>query len=166
MFNGKNKVKFHEWFRRLQYTCAYSSRNLHKELLRRSAGTVTTVLLKMNPATRANKIKKKLQEHFGERPTQFHASRELTKAQMRSDETIIEFNDRYTVLLKESTEEVPEACKSNYIIIIIIVAYIDALQDDIGRKLQSNIAQFEDKPCHPKAIRTLRGTMNQAVKLE
>ena len=37
VFNGKNKAKFHEWFRRIQYTCAYSNQNLHKELLRRSA---------------------------------------------------------------------------------------------------------------------------------
>ena len=54
VFDSKNKAKFHEWFRKLQYTCAYSNRNLHKELLRRSAGTVTTVLLKMNAATRAD----------------------------------------------------------------------------------------------------------------
>ena len=86
------------------------------------------VLLKIDPTTRANKIKIKLQEHFIERPTQLHASRELTKAQMRSDETIIEFNDRYTVLLEESTKEIPETCESK----IIIVAYIDALQDDVG----------------------------------
>ena len=69
VFNGKNKAKFHEWFRRIQYTCAYSNRNLYKELLRRSAGTVMTILLKIDPTTRADKIKKKLQEHFGERPT-------------------------------------------------------------------------------------------------
>ena len=81
---------------------------------------------------------------------------------MKSDKTIIEFNDRYTVLLEESTEEVPEICKSK----IIIVAYIDALQDNVGRKPRSNIAKFEDEPCHPKAIRTLRNAMNQAVKLE
>ena len=87
-----------------------------------------TVLLKIDPTTRANKMKKKLQEHFRERPTQLHASRELTKAQMRSDETIIEFNDRYTVLSEESPEEIPETCKSK----IIIVAYINALQDDVG----------------------------------
>ena len=109
-----------------------------------------TILLKMNSAARADKIKKNLQEHFGERPTQCHTSRELTKVQMRSDKMIIEFNDRYTVLLKKSTEEVPESCKSK----IIILVYIDALQDDIGRKLQSNIAKFEDEPHHPKAIRT------------
>ena len=100
VFNGKNKAKFHEWFKRIQYICAYSNRNLYKELLRRNAGTVMTILLKIDPTTRADKIKKKLQEHFGERPTQLHAPRELTKAQMRSDETIIEFNDRYTVLLE------------------------------------------------------------------
>ena len=58
-FDVKNKAKFHEWFRRIQYTCAYSNRNLYKELLRRSAGTVMTILLKINPATRADKIKKK-----------------------------------------------------------------------------------------------------------
>ena len=156
IFDGKNKAKFYEWFRRVQYTCAYSNQNLHKELLRRSAGTVTTMLLKMNAATRADKIKKKLQEHFGQIPTQLHACRELTKAQMKPDETIIEFNDRYTVLLKESTEEIPETCKSK----IIIVAYIDALQDDVGRKLRANIAKFEDEPHHPKAIRTLRDAMN------
>ena len=89
VFDSKNKLKFHEWFRRIQYTCTYSNRNLYKELLRRSAGTVITILLKMNPVRRAYKIKKKLQEHFGERLTQLHASRELTKAQMRSDEMII-----------------------------------------------------------------------------
>ena len=59
---------------------------------------------------------------------QFHASRELTKTQMKSNKTIIEFNDRYTVLLEESTEEILETCKSK-----IIVAYINTLQDDVGR---------------------------------
>ena len=125
-------------------------------------GTVTTILLKMNAATRADKIKKKLQEHFRERPTQLQASRELTKAQMKSDETIVKFNDRYMVLLEESTEEIPETCKSK----IIIVAYFDTLQDDVGRKLRSNIANFEEEPCHQKAIKPLRDAMNQAVKLE
>ena len=48
---------------------------------------------------------------------QLHASRELTKAQMKSDETIIEFNDRYMVLLEESTEDGPETCESKIIII-------------------------------------------------
>ena len=86
----------------------------------------------MNAATRVDKIKKKLQEHFGETPTQLHISRELTKAQMKPDETIIEFNDRYTVLLEESMEEIPETSKSK----IIIVACIDALKDNIGRKLR------------------------------
>ena len=75
VFNGKYKTKFHEWFRHIQYTCAYSNRNLCKELLHRSARAVTTVLLKMDPATRAEKIKKTLQEYFGKRPTQLHMSR-------------------------------------------------------------------------------------------
>ena len=108
------------------------------------------------------KIKEKLQEHFEDRPTQLHTCRELTKAQMMSDKTIIEFNERYTVLLEERTEEIPESCESK----IIIVAYIDALQDDVGRKLRSNIAKFKDEPDHPKAIRTLRDAVNQTVKLE
>ena len=55
--------------------------------------------------------------------TQLHASRELTKAQMKSNKTIIKFNDRYTVLIEESTEEIPETCESK----IIIVAYINTL---------------------------------------
>ena len=50
VFNGKGKSK---WFRCIQHTCAYSSRSLHKELLHRSAGAVSTVLLKMEPATKA-----------------------------------------------------------------------------------------------------------------
>ena len=33
VINGKNKSKFHEWFKRIQYMCIYSNRNLHKELL-------------------------------------------------------------------------------------------------------------------------------------
>ena len=66
------------------------------------------------------------------------------------------------VLLEESTEEIPETCKSK----IIIVAYINVLQDDVGRKLRLNIAIFKDEPHHPKAIKTLRDTMNQAVNLE
>ena len=59
-------------------------------------------------------------------------------------------------------EEIPETCESK----IIIIAYINVLQDDVGRKLRLNIAKFEDKPHHPKAIKTLRDSMNQAVKLE
>ena len=84
----------------------------------------------MNAATRADKIKNKLHKHFRERPTQLHTSRELSKAQMKPDKTIIEFNNKYTVLLEESTEEITETCESK----IIIVVYIDALQDNIGRK--------------------------------
>ena len=148
--------------RRVQYTCAYSNQNLHKELLQRNTGTVTNVLLKVNYAIRADKIKKKLQEHFRKRPTQLHTSRELTKAQMRSNETIVKFNNRYTILLEESMEEFPETCESK----TIIIAYTDALQHDIRRKLRSNIGKFKDKPHHPKAIKTLRDVMNQAVKLE
>ena len=79
---------------------------------------------------------------------------------MKSDETIIKFNNRYTFLLEESTEEIPETCELK----IIIIAYIDTLQDDIGRKLRSNIAKFKDGPHHPKVIKTLRDAMNQ-VKL-
>ena len=122
---------------------------------------VTTVLLQMTAATTADKFKKELQEHFRGRPTQLHVSTELTRAQMKPDKTIIEFNDRYTVLLEESTEEIQETCESE----IIIVAYIDALQDDIGRKLRSNTTKF-DKPHHLKAIKTLRDAMNQVVNLE
>ena len=81
---------------------------------------------------------------------------------MGSDETIIEFNNRYTVLLEENMEEIPETCESK----IIIIAYINALQDDVGRKLRSNIAKFKDEPHYPKVIKTLRDAMNQAVKLE
>ena len=114
---------------------------------------VTTTLLKINAATRADKFRKKLQEHFGERPTQLDTSKELTKAQMQPEETIIKFNDRYTVLLEESIEEIPETCKLKIIIV--------TLEDDIGRKLRLNIAKFEDEPHHPKAIKTLRDTMNQ-----
>ena len=39
-------------------------------------------------------------------------------------------------------------------------------KDDVGRKLRSNIAKFKDELHHPKAIRTLRDAMTQAVKLE
>ena len=46
IFDRRDKTKFHEWCRCTQYTCAYSNRNLHQELLQRSAGAVTTVLLK------------------------------------------------------------------------------------------------------------------------
>ena len=97
------------------------------------------------------RARKKTREHFREKPTQLHASRELSKAQMKADKTIIEFNDKCTVLLEESTEEISETCKSKF----IIVAYIDTLQDDIARKLRSNIVKFEDEPHHPKAIKTL-----------
>ena len=96
IFDGRDKTKFHEWFRHTQYTCAYSNRNLCQELLCRSAGAVTTVLLKLDKNMKEEKIKKILQEYFGERPTQLHASRELTKAQMRPEESILVFNDNYT----------------------------------------------------------------------
>ena len=82
VFNGKDKTRFHEWFRQLQHTSVYRNRNPCKELLHKSAGAVTTVLLKMDPTARTKKIKKTLQEYFGKRATQLHASRELTKAQM------------------------------------------------------------------------------------
>ena len=61
---------------------------------------------------------------------------------MRPDKSVLIFNDRYTVLLEESTEEIPETYRSK----IVIVAYIDALHDDIGRKLPSNITKYEDDP--------------------
>ena len=146
VIDGKDKTNFQEWFRHILHTCVYSNRSLHKELPQRSAGAVTNVLLKMEPTTKTEKIKKALQEYFSERPTQLHTSRELTETQMWSDEYIIEFNDRYTTLLEESTDEIPKTCKSK----IVIVAYIDALYDSFGRKLRSNIAKFEDDPCHPK----------------
>lgn len=95
-------------------------------------------------------IKKILQKHFGEKATQLHISRELTKAHMRPDESFL-INNRYTVLLEESTDEIPETCSSK----IVIIAYTDTLHDGIGRKLRSTIAKFEDEPHHPKAIRTL-----------
>ena len=66
----------------------------------------------MDRNTREEKIKKILQEYFRERPTKLHTSRELTKAQMRPDESILVFNDRYTLLLEESTDEIPETCRS------------------------------------------------------
>ena len=81
---------------------------------------------------------------------------------MRPDESILIFNDRYTVLLEESTEEIPETCRLK----TVIVAYIDTLHDDIGRKLRSNTAKFAEDPHHPKAIRTLCDTSNQAIRLE
>ena len=162
IFDGRNKVQFHEQYRCTEYTCPYSKRNLRQELLCRSAGAVTTVLLKMDKNLRHEKIKKILQEHFRERPTQLHASRELTQAQMRPDESVLIFIDRYTVLLEESTDEIPVTCSSK----IITVTYIDALHDGIGRKLCSNIEQSEDDPHHPRAIRTLWDTMDQAQRLE
>ena len=108
------------------------------------------------------KIKKILQEYFGERPTQLHTSRELTKTQMRPDESTLVFNNMYTILLEETTDELPETCSSK----AGIVTYIDSLHDDISRKLRSNIAKFEDDQCHPKASRTLCDTMDQALRLE
>ena len=38
--------------------------------------------LKMAPRAKIEKVKIELQEYFGKGPTQLHASRELTKAQM------------------------------------------------------------------------------------
>ena len=49
------------------------------------------------------------------------------------------------------TDEIHENCRSK----IVIIAYIDTLYIDMGRKLRSNISKFEDDPCHPKAIRSL-----------
>ena len=86
----------------------------------------------MDKNLRNDKITKILQEHFGERPTQLHASRELMKAQMRPKESVLIFNDRYTILLEESTDEIPETCSSK----IVIIAYINTLHDDIGKKTQ------------------------------
>ena len=116
----------------------------------------------MNAADKVEKIKKMLQEYFGQRPTQLHASRELTRTQIRANESIIEFNNRYTVLLEESTDEIPETCSSK----IVIVGYINTLYDDVGRKLRSNIVKFDNDPCHPKAIKSLQDTMNQTMKIE
>ena len=67
IFSGKDKLKFHKWFRCTQHTCAYSNRNLCHKLLHRSAGAVTTVLLKLDKNARDEKIKKILQEYFRER---------------------------------------------------------------------------------------------------
>ena len=128
IFDGRNKSHFHDWFRHTKYTCAYSKRDLRQELLQRSAGAVTTILLKMDKNLRNDRIKKILQGHFGER----------------------------------HTHTIPETCKSK----IVIVAYINAPHDDIGRKLRSNIANLEDEPHHPKAIRTLCNMMDQAQRWE
>ena len=79
---------------------------------------------------------------------------------MQPDESIIEFNDWCTILLEESTNEIPEACRSK----IVIVAYSDALHDNVGRK-QIKHSKVHD-PCHPKAIRSVCDTMDQAIGLE
>ena len=76
------------------------------------------------------KIKKILQEYFGERPTQLHTSRELTKVQMRPEESILVFNDRYTVLLEESLDEIPEMCSSKIIIVHTLMHYMMTLAEN------------------------------------
>ena len=81
---------------------------------------------------------------------------------MRPEESILVFNDRYTLLLEESTNEISETCSSK----IIIVAYTDAIHDEISRKLRSSITKFKNHPSHLKAIRTLCDIMDQAQKLE
>ena len=58
IFDERNKTQFHKWYRHTEYTCTYSKRNLRQELLHRSVGAVTTILLKMDKNLRQDKIKK------------------------------------------------------------------------------------------------------------
>ena len=161
-FNGTNKSAFLEWISRIETAAEqlkdpvhYSPRSI---ALMKSKDSVYTTLSTYSPDTPWEELKRELASQYSPLPTTMHGILALQHREQEANETLEEFTNEFTRLLKTFKKVVPAQCRDP----TLIVNYCRGIRNEhVREKTCERIFKFDTLM---DAIKYARGQENIAIQ--